>query len=101
MRTSTRCRLAFIFLAATTAGFAAQTGETIDYRVLTQIRDEGFNRSQVMDTVSWLADVYGPRMAGSPSHKQAADWAAKKMTAFGFANVHVERWPFGKGWQMN
>lgn len=50
-----------------------------------------------MEMVSWLADVYGPRMAGSPSHKQAAAWAAKKMTELGFANVHVEKWPFGKG----
>jgi carboxypeptidase Q len=80
---------------------SAQPGETIDYRVLTEIRDEGLNRSQVMDMVSWLADVYGPRLAGSPSHKQAADWAAKKMNELGFSNVHVERWPFGRGWQIN
>jgi hypothetical protein len=81
-------------------GLAAQAREKIDYRVLTQIRDEGFNRSQAMEIVSWLADVYGPRMAGSPSHKQAADWAAKKMTELGFSNVHAEKWPFGKGWQL-
>jgi hypothetical protein len=81
-------------------GVATQAGEKIDYQVLTRIRDEGLNRSQVMDTVSWLADVYGPRMTGSPSFTQAAEWAAKKMTDLGFSYVHAEKWKFGKGWQL-
>jgi carboxypeptidase Q len=89
-----------VLCAMAAIALAAQAGERIDYRVLTQIREEGLNRSQVMDTVSWLADVYGPRMAGSPSHKQAAEWAEKKMTELGFSNVHAEKWPFGKGWQL-
>ena len=92
---------AILFLSVAAAGLAAQTSEKIDYRVLTQIRDEGLNRSQAMDVVSWLADVYGPRMAGSPSYKQAADWAAKRMTQLGFSNIHTEKWAFGKGWQIN
>ena len=93
---------AILFLSvAAAAVLAAQTSEKIDYRVLTQIRDEGLNRSQAMDVVSWLADVYGPRMAGSPSYKQAADWAAKRMAQLGFSNIHTEKWAFGKGWQIN
>ncbi len=79
---------------------ATQAGDKIDYQMLIRIRDEGLNRSQVMDTVSWLADVHGPRMTGSPGYKQAADWAVKKMTDLGFSNVHVEKWKFGKGWQL-
>ena len=55
--------------------------EKIDYQMLTKIRDEGLNRSQAMEIESWIADVYGPRMTGSPGYKQAADWAVKKMTA--------------------
>lgn len=79
---------------------ATQTGDKIDYEMLTRIRDEGLNRSQIMDTVSWLADVHGPRMTGSPGYRQAAEWAAKKMTDLGFSNVHFEKWKFGKGWQL-
>jgi hypothetical protein len=75
-------------------------GDAVDYQMLTRIRDEGLNRSQVMDTVSWLADVYGPRMTGSPTFTQAADWAMRKMTELGFSNVHAEKWKFGKGWQL-
>ncbi len=112
MRTSRIAAALLTFLAATasaqhpasrpqpTVALGAPASEKIDYRVLTQIHDEGLNRSQVMDIVSWLADVYGPRMAGSPTYQQAADWAARKMTALGFSNVHIEKWPFGKGWQM-
>ena len=61
-------------------GVASPAGEKIDYGVLTQIRDEGLNRSQVMEIVSWLADVYGPRLTGSPRYTEAADWAKKRMT---------------------
>ena len=31
----------------------------------------------------FLADVYGPRLTGSPNHKAAADWAVKQMTSWG------------------
>jgi len=89
-----------LLCAAAAVGLAAQALEIIDYRVLTQIRDEGLNRSQAMDIVSWLADVHGPRLTGSPGYTRAADWAAKKMTDLGFVNVHVEKWKFGKGWQI-
>jgi len=72
----------------------------IDYAMLSRIRDEGLNRSQAMDHVSWLADVYGPRLQGSPALRQAADWVARTLNGWGLANVHQEKWPFGKGWQL-
>ena len=86
--------------AIAVVGLAAQSGDKLDYGMLTKIRDEGLNRSQAMDIVGWMGDVYGPRMTGSPGYKQAADWAVKKMTDLGFSNVHLEKWPFGKGWQL-
>ncbi len=81
-------------------GLYAQASEKIDYQMLGKIREEGLNHSQAMEIESWIADVYGPRMPGSPGYKQAADWVVKKMTDLGFANVHIEKWPFGKGWQL-
>lgn len=74
--------------------------EKLDYGMMTKIRDEGLNRSQAMEIESWIADVYGPRITGSPGYRQAAEWAMKKMTEIGLSNVHAERWPFGKGWQL-
>src|SRR5262250_775603 len=61
-------------------GALAQDGERekLDYAMIAKIREEGLNRSQVMDHISWLADVYGPRLTGSPTIKQASDWAQKR-----------------------
>src|SRR5262249_53819029 len=74
--------------------------EKLDFPMLGRIRDEGMSRSQVMDHVSWLSDVYGPRLTGSPAIQQASDWVMKKFTEWGLANVHQERWAFGKGWSL-
>lgn len=40
--------------------------EQIRWEAIQKIREEGFQRSQVMETLSYLTDVYGPRLAGSP-----------------------------------
>ncbi|HEU4594156.1 MAG TPA: hypothetical protein VFS10_03225, partial [Pyrinomonadaceae bacterium] len=36
-----------------------------------RIKDEGLNRSQVMQTLSYLTDVIGPRLTNSPGMKRA------------------------------
>ena len=46
-----------------------------------------------MDIASWLTDVYGPRLTGSPPLEQAADWAVAQMKAWGLENVALEPWP--------
>ena len=74
--------------------------EPLDYATIAQIRDEGLNRSQVMDHISWLSDVYGPRLTGGPGIMQASDWAIRKFNEWGLANAHRETWPFGKGWSL-
>jgi hypothetical protein len=75
----------------------AQT--SADKDLLDRIRQEEKDNSQIMKTVHMLADVYGPRLTGSPNHKQAAEWAIKQMSAWGLANAHLEPWDFGHpGW---
>jgi carboxypeptidase Q len=73
--------------------------ERVDLDAVYRIKEEGLQRSKVMETVSYLTDVYGPRLTGSPNIKEAADWAQKTMREWGLANVHLETWPFGRGWQ--
>src|SRR5689334_12975119 len=85
---------------AVNAQNGARADETPDYAMIGKIREEGLNRSQVMDHISWLSDVYGPRLTGSPAIKQAGEWALKKFTDWGLANAHQETWPFGKGWSL-
>jgi carboxypeptidase Q len=75
----------------------AQT--SADKDLLERIRKEEANNSQIMKTMHMLADVYGPRLTGSPNHKGAANWAIKQMTAWGLQNAHLEAWDFGHpGW---
>ena len=73
--------------------------EQLDFDAIYRIKDEGLQRSKVMEIESYLTDVYGPRLTGSPEIKEAADWTQQQMKEWGLANVHVETWPFGRGWQ--
>jgi hypothetical protein len=73
--------------------------ETIDYATNTRIRKEAREHSELMRTLHYLTDVYGPRLTGSPNYKAAADWAVKQMTEWGLVNAHLEPWDFGHpGW---
>ncbi len=64
-----------------------------------KIRKEGMENSQIMRTMHFLTDVYGPRLTGSPNHKNAAEWTIRQMTSWGFENAHLEPWEFGHvGW---
>ncbi len=66
-----------------------------------RIKDEGMNRSQVMQTLSYLTDVIGPRLTASPNLKRANDWTRDKMKEWGLENAHLESWgPFGRGWSL-
>ena len=73
--------------------------ERVDLDAIYRIKDEGFQRSQVMDTLSYLTDIHGPRLTNSPNIRRAADWAMKRLGEWGIANVRQETWgPFGRGW---
>src|SRR5690349_5014829 len=77
----------------------AQQPEKIDMASLGKIRDEGMNRSKVMEITSYLTDVYGARLTGSPATKAAADWVVGQLKSWGAANPRLESWgPFGRGW---
>ena len=73
--------------------------ETVDLSAMAKIREEGLQRSKVMETASYLTDVFGPRLTNSPNIKAAAQWTTKKMTEWGLTKVNLETWgPFGRGW---
>jgi len=62
--------------------------------VYTQIRTEETNNSKIMWIIHEIADVYGPRLTGTPNLKAADDWAVRTMTSWGLANTHLEPWTF-------
>ncbi len=66
-----------------------------------RIKDEGMNRSQVMQTLSYLSDVIGPRLTASPGMKRANEWTRDQLTKWGLQNAHLAPWgPFGRGWTL-
>jgi carboxypeptidase Q len=68
---------------------------------IARIKDEGMNRSQVMQTLSYLSDVIGPRLTASSNMKRANEWTRDKLTSWGIENAHLEAWgPFGRGWVL-
>ena len=74
--------------------------EKVDLYIMNRIKAEELHDSKVMENAFYLTDVYGPRLTGSPGLKAAAEWAVRRMTEWGLADPHLEKWgPFGRGWQ--
>ena len=75
--------------------------EKIDIEAIAKIKDEEMKHSQVMDILSYLTDVSGPRLTNSPNIRAAQEWAKGKLAAWGLQNARLEAWgPFGRGWSL-
>jgi carboxypeptidase Q len=89
-------------LLALFVGLPLRAAETINLTDINKIKAEGMQHSQVMELNSWLSDVYGPRLTGSPAVEQGAKWAMGKMKEWGLVNVKMEPWTnrngFERGW---
>jgi carboxypeptidase Q len=101
MKTGHTSIVVVLFTALCVLPLTAQypSTEKVDLDAVYRIKDEGLQRSRVMEITSYLTDVYGPRLTGSPNIKEAAVWTQKTLKEWGLANVHVEAYPFGRGWQ--
>ncbi len=81
------------------AATPAAPPERIDTEINAKIRQEEKDHSQIMRTLHFLTDVYGPRLTGSPNHKAAAEWVVRQTAEWGLKNGHLEPWSFGHpGW---
>lgn len=80
------------------AGLVAQ--ESIDQATIAKIRDEGLNRSHAWSMLDTIATVFGPRLTASPAFMRAATWTRDHLAGWGLQNVHMESWPFGRGWEL-
>src|SRR5207253_6571901 len=91
-------------LALSAPAVFAQSADRPDSRVtratIDRIRDEGLNHSQAMQTLSYLTDVIGPRLTGSPTLRRANEWTRDRFSAWGLADAHLESWSFGRGWSL-
>ena len=103
MMTGAASMLAPHFLAANAEMAAA------DYRALAAIRDLGLaeNTSEVMKTASYMMDVLGPRLSGSPGIRKSGEWVVEKLKGWGLTGAALEPWQtdptgsnngFPRGW---
>ena len=90
--------LSLLIVFAPTLTLGAQ--ERIDRAMVAKIRAEGLENSHVMEVFNHLTNVIGPRLTASPGYNEAVDFTRDKMVEWGFANVHLEPWEFGRGWSL-
>lgn len=89
---------AVLFVCLALVRVAARSDDP-DLDALARIQEEGTKRSQMMDTVSYLTDVHGPRLTNSPQMRAAAEWAVGRLRSWDIPEVRTESWgPFGRGW---
>ena len=81
---------------------AVLSAQMPDSAILARIRDEGFNRSRVFETAIALSDIRGPRLAGSPQYREAAEWLVQELTAWGMTGAALEPWGTrgGRSWSV-
>ena len=87
---------------------ARASAYALDYGAIGKIRAEGMGeKSEIMATSSYLIDVLGPRLTGSPGARTSADWVIEKLKSYGVTNLALEPWPadptgtnngFPRGW---
>ncbi|KPF89773.1 M20/M25/M40 family metallo-hydrolase [Novosphingobium sp. AAP93] len=104
MSVSASRRFVPLFAAALLASampIAAAAAPDGDSAAIARIIDEGMNRSEAMTTASALMDRIGPRLTNSENHRKAESWAMDLLRQRGLANVHVEPFDFGVGWNLD
>jgi hypothetical protein len=73
--------------------------QTADLGMVARIREEGLQRSRVMDTLSYMTDVLGARLTLSEDMKRAQAWLKAEMERTGLANVVIEPFmDYGAAW---
>ena len=98
MKPTTRAVAAAILLVAIGA-FASDQAPRVDWDMAAKIREEGLQRSQVMDIVGYMTDVLGGRLTLSKDMTRAQAWAKDKMEKLGLENVVIEPFmDYGAAW---
>src|SRR5215472_8580693 len=93
--------LCAVTITGINAGAQGPKIEKVDLDTIAKLKDTEMNHSQVMEILSYLTDVYGPRLTGSPNAVAAANWAKGKLAEWGGQDAHLEAWgPFGRGWAL-
>ena len=93
-------KLSVLIALSVVLWLVALAQERVDYTMIGKIKDEGFNRSRVMDLAWYMTDVLGPRFSNSPGYTKAALWAKKKFEEFGIQAELDAYGDVGPGWEV-
>lgn len=74
--------------------------EPVDRAAIDRLVDEGTTRSQALALFRTLTESIGPRLTGSPAHREAAEWSRARFEEWGLANARLEAFEFGRGWTL-
>jgi carboxypeptidase Q len=98
MKAKCICMVGLFMLLVFVSSAPAQ--EPVYWEVVDTIMEDAFEHSEVMENVSWLADVFGPRNVKTPSYRAAAEWARDRLKEYGLTNARLEPYEFGTGWNI-
>ena len=71
----------------------------VDWDVVAQIREEGLQRSQIANTLSYMTDVLGARLTNSIAMDNAQRWAVEEMKRIGLTGTNREPFmEYGVSW---
>lgn len=88
-----------LLLVAILVPATVAASDSPDLEVVSRIKQEAYQNSEVMDHLFHLVEVYGPRITNSKGFMDSAKWAAETMDGWGLENAGLEKWgPFGQGW---
>lgn len=80
---------------ATQTDEASAKAQALDKKIIAAVKQD----PQLINNLTYLSDMIGPRLTGSAALKKANEWAAEKMKAYGLVNVHQETWLIPEGWE--
>ena len=62
----------------------------VDWEMVAKIREEGFHRSELPNTLSYMTDVLGARLTNSEGMRRAQAWVMDEMKRIGLKNRKIE-----------
>ncbi|MFM9950587.1 MAG: hypothetical protein ACKV1O_21800 [Saprospiraceae bacterium] len=71
------------------------------HEILSKIHHEAETNSQVMKTISYLSDVHGARLMGTPNYYSAVQWTEKQLKDWGITSTYLQSFDKGqRGWAV-
>ena len=100
MHRSTVLRSGALALGIAFAGLAlqpparaqARVVDAVDLDMVSRIRQEGLQRSQVMATLDHLTDRIGPRLTNSAAYARASQWTRTRLAEWACPTCTRSRW---------